>query len=123
MKNLILKLKLFYLNKIIIPKYTKNAMIFGEMLSYSYMGEPIGFAKRERLNLKYAGKLIEQNLKPWDYNEMAAVGWGHALPELKQFGSEMEKIEWLKDNLVDHLLTKEVQKTNFAQKISSMLKD
>ena len=119
MKNFI---KNMYLTKFIIPRYTKNSEILGEMLSYSYMGEPVGFKKVEENNFKYAQILIKNNIKPWNYNEMAGVGWGQSLPQLIQFKNEFEKNEWIKENFVDKLLTKEIQKTNFASKLFELVR-
>ena len=78
------------------------------------MGEPVGFHKFQNNNDKYARILIKHNIRPWDYEEMSKVGWGHALPELRQFQSETEKNEWIKNNLNDILATKENQKNKFC---------
>lgn len=112
----------FYLNKIIIPRYIKNSMTFGDMLSYSYMGKAVGFDLYEKRNFKYASILIKNNIKPFDYNEMASVGWGRNLPPLENFNSEEDKEIWLEENKIDQVIVKEVQKTNLASKLMSRLK-
>lgn len=112
MTNLLNRIKLYF----IMRRYTKNAYTFGTMLSYSYMGEAVGYKKAEAANLKFALKLIKLNIRPWSYEEMAGVGWGQELPKLEEFKSLEEKKLWLLEQEVDALVTKEIQKIDLASK-------
>lgn len=123
MKDIIYKIKIYYFKKVIIPRYTKAAMIFGEMLSYSYMGEPVGFKRHENKIHNYMKISVDFNIKPWTYDQMAGVGWGYDLPILQHFKDEEEKAKWWKVINEEKILVKEEQKRNLAQVISAWLKD
>lgn len=79
-----------------IPRYKKNCYIFGEMLSYAYMGKAVGYDSYEKAIIKTMVKLVDRGIRPYTYEEMSATGWGHELPPLRPFTDEQEKIDfWL----------------------------
>ena len=119
MKNLLLKIKNLWFELVTLKRYQKNSYIFGTMLSYSYMGEPVGFKSRQKKNEKFIKLLFKKNLKPWDYNELASFGWGKEPSPIREFKSNEEKEMWLSENESYKKIIMQEQKQNFAQVLAN----
>lgn len=107
-----------------LPRYKKNCYIFGEMLSYAYMGKAVGFDSYERKIIKTMVLLVNKGIRPYTYEEMSATGWGHELPELKPFENESEKNEfWLTIQSEQPEVIKTLQIDFASQIINQLNKD
>lgn len=114
------KIKMLWYKFFIFPRYKSAAQAYGDMISYAYMGVPVGFDKCKAKIHKYMLKTSALGLKPWDQNEMSAVGWGKELPALVEFKDEEEKRQWwIEQALMDEDIEL-IQKTDLAQKILKM---
>ena len=116
MKNLIQSIQELYFQKITIRRYRRNSEIFGTMISYSYMGEPIGYKKYEKRNSRFIKILLSKNLKPWRYSDLSNFGWGRIPDPIQKFNSLEEKTQWLLENKIEEEIVKDDQKIKLAQK-------
>ena len=90
--------------KTLVRRYIRAGAVFGDSLSYIYMGECIGFRRRLRRYKKYEAEIIRRGYIPYALGDFVGLGGrGIALPhELRKAGVMDEVVayaaEWEKEN-------------------------
>ena len=90
--------------KTLVRRYVRAGAIFGDSLSYIYMGECVGFRWRLRRLIKYEAEIIRRGYIQYDIAAFEGYGgFGVVLPhELKKAGVLDEVVahaaEWAKEN-------------------------
>ena len=91
------------IEKIILNRIWKNyqeiGLELGDILTYPYMGKPIGYDKLLSKYLKLETQLAAKGYKPINLNILAGIaGWGHNLAMNLEKGSPQEILELLEIN-------------------------
>lgn len=64
----------------LFKRYTQTGLLLGDMLSYSFMGKPVGLEKFIKKYIKLEKEIIKLNLIPLDFIKFVdAGGWGKAI--------------------------------------------
>lgn len=108
--------KTLYINRI-IKKYRKNSYIYGEMISYAYMGKAVGFDEVENRQKKYELLLVNNNFAPYDIKTLYSTGYGSQLPIKLMPIQPEDRAKVLKNLELDRQEIHEQFKINFANRI------
>ena len=74
-----------FFEKRLIAKYISVGEDLGDAISYSYMGEIVGFERLKKKFIKLQSKIIARGYLPYTLKEFVdAGGWGKKLPVLKK---------------------------------------
>lgn len=110
------KLKKVWFNQVTLKRYKYLASYFGDMLSYSHLGEPVGFQAIKQKLKKYNQILLNHNLRPYTMQELNESGWsGQDLPELTVLNEEQHKQIFLSIWEEDEAEVQNILKTQFLR--------
>jgi len=107
----------YFFERFLIKKYISVGEDFGDAISYSFMGEIVGFDSLEKKFKKLEKKIIEKGYIPYSIEDFVkAGGYGHPLPELKKYPkynkSQVLKIIDTNDKAISY--SKEMQTSDDA---------
>lgn len=76
--------KNIWFKNISLKRYIKYAETFGDMVSYSHLGEPVGFNEVKQTIENYNILLLSKNIRPYTLQELNESGWSgkHLSPNL-----------------------------------------
>ena len=105
----------YFFEKYLIEKYKSVGEDFGDAISYSFMGEIVGFNRLEKKFKKLEKKIIEKGYIPYTIEEFVnAGGYGHPLPELKKIPEKSQVLKILDTNEKAIKYSKEMQNSDGA---------
>lgn len=81
-----------WIEKLLVWRYGRLSLIFGDMLSYSYMGIPVGFERIERRIRSLEKKLQDLGYETYsDEEKILAGGYGESPRLIKKPLSRTDK--------------------------------
>lgn len=114
-------LKSLYFNLFIYPRYQQVATDFGQLIIEIYAEKEVPYQAAEEKLHKYLNLCMNQEIKPWNYEQMKILALGGEVPPLEKFISPEEKEVWFaKLRKDEHAIRNQLQKNMALRLIQEM---